>query len=80
VSDPRSATAQGNAFRDSVKRLLELTSACANVRAEHLIGTQPIDLYYEERTSFRVMRVGCECKNHGRPLTKEFIASNIVPR
>lgn len=75
-----STTAKGNAFRDSVKRILELTPGCTNVRPEHLIGTQPVDLYYEERTSFGVMRVACECKDYGRPLTKDLIASNIFPR
>jgi hypothetical protein len=80
MSEPRSTTAQGNAFRDSVKRILELTPGCTNVQPELLIGTQPVDLYYEERTSFRMMKVACECKDYGRPLTKDFIASNIFPR
>lgn len=26
------------------------------------------------------MRVACECKDYGRPLTKDLIASNIFPR
>src|SRR4051794_33083603 len=76
----RSTTAQGNEFRDSVKRLVELTPGCTNVHSEFPVGSQPVDLYYEERTSFRSMRVACECKDYGRPLTKELIASNIYPR
>lgn len=80
MSELRSTTARGNAFRDGVKRILELTPGCTNVQPELLIGTQPVDLYYEERASFRVMKVACECKDHAQPLTKDFIASNIFPR
>jgi hypothetical protein len=80
MSSNRSTTAQGNQFRDSVKRLVELTPGCTNVHSEYPVGSQPVDLYYEEHTSFRKMRVACECKDHGRPLTKELIASNIYPR
>lgn len=80
MSEDRSTTVQGNEFRDRVKRLLELTPGCTNVQSEYLIGTQPVDLYYEERTSFRVMRVACECKDYGRPLTKDLLASHIYPR
>jgi hypothetical protein len=77
---PDSTSAQGNAFRDSVKRLIELTPGCSNVRTEHLLGTQPVDIYYEERTSFRTLRVACECKDYERPLTKDQIARHIEPR
>src|SRR5262245_34319322 len=76
----RSTTARGNEFRDNVRRLLELTPGCANVQAELQLGSQPVDLHYEERTSFRLMRVACECKDYGRPLTKDLIASHIYPR
>jgi NACHT domain len=80
MPDAQSTSAKGNAFRDSVRRLLELTPACTNVQTEVQIGTQPVDIYYEEKTSFRTLRVACECKDYGKPLTKDLIARNIYPR
>lgn len=80
MSAGHSTTAQGNEFRDSVKRLIELTPGCTNVQTEFQVGTQPVDIYYEERTSFRKLRVACECKDYGHPLTKDLIAKNIYPR
>jgi hypothetical protein len=77
---PDSTSAQGNAFRDSVRRLIELIPGCSSVQTEHLLGTQPVDIYYEERTSFRTLRVACECKDYERPLTKDLIARHIEPR
>lgn len=75
-----STTAQGNAFRDSVARLLEITPGVTCVQTEFLVGTQPVDIYYEERASFRTLRVACECKDYGGPLTKSLIASKIYGR
>ncbi len=75
-----STTAQGNAFRDSIRQLLELTPGCTNVQSELQVGTQPVDIYYEERTSFGVLRVACECKDYGTRITKDLIAREIYPR
>lgn len=72
-----SMTAQGNIFRDRVRQLIELIPGCSNVQAEYQVGTQPVDLYYEEGVSFRRLRVVCECKDYGRPLTKTLIARHI---
>jgi hypothetical protein len=80
MSDGLSTSAQGNAFRDSVKRLIELTPGSSNVQAECQIGTQAVDIYYEERTSFGNLRIACECKDYRRPLTRDLIARNIHPR
>jgi hypothetical protein len=80
MSNSESTTAQGNSFRDSIKELIELTPGCTEVQTEFLVGSQPVDIYYEERTSFSSIRVACECKDYGRPLTKDLIASNIYPR
>ena len=38
-----STTVQGNAFRDSVRRLIELTPGCSNVHTEYQLGTQQVD-------------------------------------
>jgi hypothetical protein len=75
-----STTAQGNAFRDEVMQLIKLRPNCREVHAEHQIGSQPVDLYYEERTSWGALRIACECKAHEKPLTKAYIAEKIVPR
>lgn len=80
MPEGRNTTQQGNDFRDRVKQLLELTPGCVEVKAEYPIGTQPVDLYYEEQTSFRLMRVACECKDYGRALTKDLIARDVYPR
>ena len=76
----RNTSEQGNAFRDKVRRLLEITPGCTSVCIERRIGTQAVDLYYEERTSFGKLRVVCECKDRSQPLTRDFIARQIFPR
>jgi hypothetical protein len=73
-------TAQGNLFRESIRQLIALTPGCTNVQVEYPIGSQAVDIYYEERTSFNLMRVACECKDYGAPLTRELLASKIWPR
>lgn len=75
-----STTVRGNAFRDDILQLIKLRPGVSNAQAERQIGTQPVDLYYEERASFGIVRVACECKAYSDPLTKTFIAEKIVPR
>jgi hypothetical protein len=40
MDEPRSQSERGDEFRDSVKRLLQITPGCTNVQTELLIGTQ----------------------------------------
>lgn len=75
--DNLSTTAVGNAFRDRMARYLELTPGCSNVATEVWIGTQQVDIAYDETSSFQTIRVACECKNYSAPLTRNFIAEKI---
>lgn len=75
-----STTKSGNTFRDDIAQLLELIPQISNVKTEYRIGSQEVDIYYEERTSTTTRRVACECKNYAKPLTKSKIASEIYPR
>jgi NACHT domain len=75
-----STTEQGNLFRDQVAQLLELTPHITNVKTEYPIGSQDVDIYYEESTSIRTIRVACECKDYGKPLTKSYISAKIYPK
>ena len=80
MSQPTNTTAQGNAFRDGIAALIRLTPGCTDVKTELLIGTQPADIYYQERATFGPIRVACECKDYGQRLTKDLIARQIYPR
>ena len=70
-----STTEKGNSFRDSVKALFELNPRYINVNAEHRVGHQDVDIYYEELTSTRTLRVACECKDYSQPLTRSDLES-----
>jgi hypothetical protein len=72
-----STTAQGNAFRDRVRDLLALHPACSNLQTERRIGSQTVDIYYEEQTSVRTRRIACECKDYEGPLTKSIIEREV---
>lgn len=65
-----STTKTGNAFRDSIKTLLELCPRFTNVQSEIPVGHQDVDIYYEEDTSAGTLRVACECKDYSEPLTR----------
>jgi hypothetical protein len=75
-----STTSKGNAFRDEIMRLIRLRPNCREVQAERKVGSQPVDLYYEERTSWGTLRIACECKDYKDPLTKTDIAEKIASR
>ena len=62
MSLERNTTKQGDLFRDSVLQLIELSPGCYSARREHKVGSQNVDIYYEEQTSVRTLRVVCECK------------------
>lgn len=76
----KSTTVIGNEFRDEVAALLDLMPSVSNVQTEVTIGSQDVDIVYEENTSFRRMRIACECKCYGKPLTRKEIAEKIHPR
>jgi hypothetical protein len=80
MSAEQNTTTQGNSFRDQVKSLIELTPGCSKVTVECLIGTQAVDVYYEESTSCGTLRVACECKDYAVSLTKDLVARHIYPR
>ena len=76
----KNTTQHGNHFRDGIYSLISLTPGCTNVRVECEIGAQFVDIYYEEHSTARTLRVACECKNYAKPLTKALVARNIYPR
>jgi hypothetical protein len=80
AAEPTSTTAQGNAFRDRARDLIALHPACGNVRTECRIGSQTVDVYYEEQTSVRTRRIACECKDYDRPLTKSILEREIYSK
>lgn len=60
--------------------MIKLRPNCHEVHAERKVGSQPVDLYYEERTSWGTLRIACECKDYQQPLTKKYIAEKIATR
>lgn len=76
---PKNTTKQGNDYRDRVAEIFGLTPGYTNVAIEHRIGSQDVDVYYEEQTSVGVHKVACECKDYKDPLTKSYIKSEIFP-
>jgi hypothetical protein len=71
-----SSTAQGNSFRDSVAALLR-AAHFENVVIEPRIGFKKVDIAYEENTFTQRRRIAVECKDYGRPLTKQQIVDEI---
>ena len=80
MAKAHSAVVRDSDLRDRVKTLIEMIPGCTNVRTGLQLGTQTIDLYYEERTSFGQMRIVCECMSYRRSLTKEWFAQQLYPR
>jgi hypothetical protein len=64
------STSLGNALRDEIAELFRLAPGYDNVQTEYPVGSQAVDVYYEEPTSTGVRRVACECKNYRDPLTR----------
>jgi hypothetical protein len=80
MAQRKNTTQQGDLFRDSVLQLISLCPGVSNVQREFRVGSQDVDIYYEEQTSFGILRIACECKDYQRPLTRDQIASKIFPR
>jgi len=80
MSLERNTTKRGDLFRDSVLQLIELSPGCYGARREYKVGSQNVDIYYEEQTSVGTLRVACECKDYAKPLTRQYIAREIYPR
>ncbi|WP_248914718.1 NACHT domain-containing protein [Pseudomonas moorei] len=72
-----STVEKGDALRDYVARLLTAAQH-ANVEVEKRIGSKKVDIYFEELYWGRTVRIAVECKNYGKPLTKEYVKRDIV--
>ena len=62
-----------NAFRDAVANLLRASNR--DVRVEVLVGSKKVDVLYIERRLGGTLRVAIECKNYGRPVTRNQIVN-----
>jgi hypothetical protein len=75
-----STRARGDAFRDRVFGLLRMRPGIRNIVREKPVQHQAVDIYYEELASIGYMRIGCECKDYGAPLTRGVIEDKIYPK
>lgn len=75
-----STRALGDAFRDRVFGLLRMRPGIRNIAREKPVQHQAVDIYYEERASIGYMKIGCECKDYGTPLTRSIVEKEIYPK
>ena len=75
MTPSQSTIEKGDGFRDAVAAILR--TKYSDTRTEVRLGSKKVDIVFTRQEFGSVVTFGVECKDYGRPLTKELIKTEI---